>query len=709
MDFPVHQSLSLDFLRAALIYADPWGIVIPGLMVGLLFLLSHSGAVRHTEETTALAMAIVLIRRGILILFVTLPMIASIGLVVMARYNLGSEGSDAYIDLLTDHLIAALKALWWALALLIVLPSACRVAWMRWARPELSAWWRQMRVRQSGDALSDIRTEVSALSAMTFNPRDYYAEGKMFLGLDEDGIPVYLPDEVFQKNHLKVVGPTQVGKGVLLGVLQDQVIMKGWGLWTDDRKPDDFWLDIIQESCERWNRPPPLILDLNGIGPGMYGPFIAGALRDRRERVVKAFSLADTGSTGDYYKKNERAVLDFIMPFWDGSLAHLDMILSGHEPNVPVEKMKWIKETSDHLRANLSEFAQLETLMATAESSFNVEAALRSGAVVYVRSSLEDTVVKKAFMALLDEVVQCTRREPLPVHTFLALDEVRFSASNMLANALATVLSKRLNMALGYQGRNDLLNLEDRSVNAPAVQTGIENNTQVTISYRANGMETAEWISEMTGTVQKTVARMERVEMNHAGAEEWSGERTMAQVEETYISPNRLLALPSRIAVLIQPNELAKTIFTCWIGVERKRGMPPRIAGASSIPAGAQAGAASMGGPQPPSTQTPSAASPAPQVLQAVTAQTTQSSVPSEKADTTEPAATSAPAIPTLLSTGPSPAKASKPAPLTADEDAALMAALAAITNPAAAKAPAPAPTKPPKGVVSDIDDIEGL
>lgn len=659
----------LEFLRNVLIYADPWGVVIPGTVWGIAFLLTHSGAVRHTEETSALAMIVVLVRRAALIFLIGVMPIFAVFIAWASNAYLKGN-ADNYIDLLEHQLKVAFGALWWCLFLLLIAPSIFRIVWMRWIQPEISSWVRNLRVRQSGDTLSDIRMELQVLKAKTFSPRDYYLDGQMFLGLDENDQPVYMDDEVFKKNHLAALGPTQVGKGVILAVLMDQAIKKGWGLWVDDKKPDDFWLDIIIESCELWGRPAPLIVDLNAIGPGDYAPFVFGSIRDRRERVVKAFGLLDTGNTADYYKKKEREVIDFLMPYWDGSLPHLGRILEGKEPAIPPEKQKWIQETSDHIRANLSEFSQLESLMATPAKSFNPSDALQAGAVVYIRSSLEDSVVKKGFMALLNEVVQYARKAPLPVHTFFALDEARFSASGMLANSLATVLSKRLSMAICYQSRNDTLNLDDKTENGKSVQTGIETNTQVRLSYRCVDKETADWIAEQTGEVQKTVVRQEMVETNEAGAEEWTGTRSMTQAPENYIPANRLLGLPARVAVLIRPNELATTLFTCWITVQRKRGMPPRAALASA-PAAAPT-------PNAPPSQGPSTAS------------------------GTSPASTPAPAA-----ANPTPAPQSQPAraaaPITTDEKDQLDAALAAIMGPNAKQA---APTKIS---VTNIKDIEGI
>ena len=133
-------------------------------------------------------------------------------------------------------------------------------------------------------------------------------------------------------------------------------------------------------------------------------------------------------------------------------------------------------------------------------------------------------------------------------------------------------------MALTYQALTDLLNLPDKTLNAQSIKGGIDINTQITLTYRANDFETAEWLASLTGKAQKTVTKMEKVEVNKGGAEVWGDERSVGQVEETTVTTNQLLALPARVSALIRPNHLAVIIYTCWINVKEFKGLPPRNA-----------------------------------------------------------------------------------------------------------------------------------
>lgn len=575
----------MELLRLILLNTNPTLTAVFALLIGILLVLSVTGAVRETDETTALEVFLVWLRRAIIImLLVSLPMFVC-GLYVYAYFVYGYDWgmADRYMGLFGHELKEAISGLWWSLLVVMTMPVFVRWVTLRWVRPAISSWLRRFRVKQSGDALSDIRVDMENAKAKDFNPRDFYKDGFFFLGLDGAGAPIYMTDEEFRKNHKKVIGPSQTGKGVALGVLLDQAIKKGWGAWFVDQKPDDFICDIMRESCEENGRAAPEILDLNGVGPGCYAPFIFGTRRERRERVVKAFGMADTGSTADFYKKNERAVLDYLMPLWDGSLGHLEKLVRGKHPEIDDVRRQWIRNNVGGIESNLSEFMQLDTLRATEGESFNVSNALERASVVYVRAHMKDTIVRKACVSLLDEIIQVALRKPLPGPIFMVLDECRFIVSDSLADGLATVLSKGINMALAYQSINDLLNLPDKSLNADSIKTGIETNTQVMLSYRAVDFDTAEWVSNQTGYAQKTVSKMEKVEINKGGAEEWGTERSVGQQEENTITTNQMLSFPPRVCALVRPNKLATVLYTCWINVKEIKGMPPRHAVAPSL------------------------------------------------------------------------------------------------------------------------------
>lgn len=554
----------MEFLRIVMEQTDPWAPMLVSLFLGLMLALSVGGAIHHDSDASGLTVVATWVRRAAIIVFMTALPVFALVLFVVAVYQFGYDDGQEYWLVWFDILLNSLRDLWWIAIPFFALPFFVKMLILRVVRPRISASWRNWGVMQSGDALSDIRTVTASLKAKDFLPSDHYKDDEFFFALDENNAPLYTPLSVYVKTHVKALGPSQTGKGVFLGVELDQAIWRGWGAWFIDQKPDDNIVHIMSESCVRNGRTPIVVCDLTGGRETGYHPFKNGTLRERRERITKVLGLNDTGTDADHYKKNARRVLDMLMPHWDGSLSHLAELIQ-YPPNSLSESEKNLVFTyAGNIESPLMEMRFIDALEPDGEG-LNIEKELLAGSVVYIKSDLQDTVVRKAANCMLEEIIQTVRRVQLPNFVKLTIDEARFMMTDTLANSLATVLSKKLLMTLAYQSIEDPLNLTDKTLNAESIKNGIETNTQITIGHRAAEYKTAEWLSDNTGVTQKSVTKMERVERNEGGAEEWTGERSIGQQEENFISTNVILALPPRVAVLIRPNVLSTVMYSCWV------------------------------------------------------------------------------------------------------------------------------------------------
>lgn len=592
----------MEFLKLVLDNTETFGVSIVSLLFGVLLVLMISGAITHDDESTAFEMTLIWAKRALIIVLISWLPIFGFALYALAWKLYGKDFAGRYIQEWISILWASAIDVSWRALPLIFLPLFLKFAIWRWVKPFISSQWRRWGVLQSGDAASDIRVEFNRIKAKVFNPRDYYASGKIFWGLNQSGSPVYTPEDEFTKTHTKSIGPSQTGKGVMLGVLLDQAIHKGWGAFFVDKKPDDFIPDIMRESVELNARGELLVLDLTGKLPGGYHPFKYGTARERRERVVKALGMRDTGTNADHYKQNAREALDLLMPYWTtGTLSHLKDLVESPPSSLTDRQRQLILMFGGNIKSPLNELIGLGTLE-PAGDGFNVEEAFMASRVIYIRSDIQDTVVRKAETCLLDEMIQVVRNIRMPNYVLGVIDEARFSMTETLADSLATVLSKKLILTLAYQSVEDPLNLTDKTLNAKSIKNGIETNTQNTLGYRPNDNETAEWLSDLTGETQKTITKMEKVTRNAGGAEEWDGERTVGQQAENLIHTNQLFAMPPRVGVLIRPGIMASLLYTCWVPVQELKGLAagqapsPALQSTSSTPtlshATAQAAAA---------------------------------------------------------------------------------------------------------------------
>lgn len=557
------------------------GFLVSNIDPGLTYLLAAYGSIfaligthpiRVTDEKKLAELALIHVRG---LLFATL--VGIILLVIYLAYYLSRKmyGSDEYWLVFVELAKSAMASSWPVIPLFMTISWLTAFTWHRVLTPYLSNLSRRYRIRQSGDELSDIRVERSKLKSKDFNPRKFYKEGFMFLGLDDSGNPIMVPDKDFITRNMKVIGPTQTGKGVVMGVIIDQAIRKGWTTIFVNPKPDKFIPNIMRESCAAAGRKAPIQVDLNGVGSGKYGPFVAGTERQRRERLLWATGLNDDGGAADFYKANERSVLDKLLPRWDGSLESLHRLLhpkkSGSLDEVATNS-EIFKQTA-RLRSYVTEWRSHKPLAVEAGRGFDIARTIRENGVAHIVSHTRDKLVKAATTVMLMDLIQSVEglgSEPHK-HVLVVVDEVKFVLSETLAAGLATVLDKGCNMIIAYQTLNDLLNLEDKRLNAKMIQQAVEVNCKYTLCYRAEDSDTAEWAAIKSGEINKKVAMMEKVEQNRMGAEHWANERTLRTEKENLLTSNKFLSLPDRTAGLFSPDQNAQLLYTCWVPIKEQR------------------------------------------------------------------------------------------------------------------------------------------
>lgn len=566
---------NIEFLRWVYENAYPNLTYLALLILAILLQFTFSGHVTKKSDLGAWDHIVMHSRTRLLVGYLLLLVLLNSYVIIIAAMQLGRDGALQYMGMVYENLFSKVKNVSAIISIITVflMPYFFHFIHRRYVKPRISAFKRKYRVSQTGDSLSDIRVENQVYKSKTFEVRKYYKDDYVFMGLDERDQPIYMEDSEFKSKNLKILGATQTGKGVIQQVLLDQAIMKGWGAWFFDQKPDDFIYSVLVESCKHWNRSSPVVLDLTGESTGKYSPFEYGPLRERLQRFNKVFGLVGKGTDADHYKNINRQIMTFLSDYWDGTLGHLDKLLNGKDSSIPDNKRQWVFENTINIRTRLDEWKLLPHLFTNKGDGFNVQRELELGSVVYVKGRQDDDLIRDVCSALLVEWKDCIIKKKHSSHVFTCLDEAKFCISATVASALATILSKEANMALAYQERDDIKNVPDQTVDKEALKNQVETNTLVTISYKC-GYDTAEWIANNTGTIQKNITRMEGVDTDGFGAESWSGNRMIGSESETYISINSILSLNKRVGIFMNNEGLAKYIFTSWIPVNQKSPLP---------------------------------------------------------------------------------------------------------------------------------------
>lgn len=478
-----------------------------------------------------------------------------------------------HMQLFVNWALGSAKSYAWLIPVAAIGGLLLRLYYFRYFHAALSGWLREWRNLQPTDEESDIRLERLRYNAKDFLPSKFYKKDfkDVFIGLDIKDQPIFIPGPTWLETSMQVIGPTRYGKGVAMGAMMDQVIRRGDGLVYVDPKGDRWAAKVMLQACLETKRPF-YYVTLHDNGIGYWSPFEGGLRRDAYSRLVTIFGMIESNGDSDFYKILEKMQLNRIIGQHDRyDLETLYKKIKAHNNQARNDRDKAIK-----VEGVLENWRQIKSLNPPSPADgFSIEKALLENAVVYVQGSLTDDVVKVATKAFIMEMIQETMRlsSQRSSHVTLIIDEVRFLVSKTLADALATIVGFNAKIITAYQSINDLKAPDDVNLDGEVVLQAVNVNSQCKLIYGGADVETAEWVSELSGTRMKAVTAMEKTNIRTAGAEEWDKGRMVKRVEEALIHPNVVKTLPARVCVLFQPNQLATVAFTSPVKVKDDKQM----------------------------------------------------------------------------------------------------------------------------------------
>lgn len=557
----------MDILNSYLFWFQEWSVPNMWLILSATFLVlglfySTPYKLSSTENASFLQTMKTKIKHLAIVVFVLVGFILPLSVwltgVVLYQNNV-AEFSKSFLNFMLDGFLSV-----WEFPIIgLGIGYLFSIGYSRYFVPWLSKIKRKFTMRQSGEELSDIRVEENSIGTKNYKPNKYYKKGFMFFGLDNENKPIYEPLDDWRSRHLRLVGPTQTGKGVEIGLQLDQSIRNGDTVFFIDPKPDKHAKAIMKRAAKESGRNF-VECDLNESGRGKYAPFFGGEKRDVRARLMYALGLRDTGTDADFYKSSERQIIDALGDKWDGQLKSLRDLLTSNQ---------YIEDQTKRATNYINEFISINTFTPDIDrgrTGLSIERCLKENAVVYIRGNLDDDVINMASTLLLMELVQeCKRLAAIKKgHTFIAIDEIAFLINEKIADALATVAGFDTNILLAYQAEGDLLNLKDKTLNGKAITSRVKVNCKYSLYYMAQDFETAKVMADDSGTIQKSVTRSQKVNIGDALEETWDDSRDIHRVEENLITANKAKMLPERVGVLYRPAKNALLCFTCWLDID---------------------------------------------------------------------------------------------------------------------------------------------
>lgn len=403
------------------------------------------------------------------------------------------------------------------------------------------------------DERTDVRTIKEFLpESMDYDPLDFIDLKKgVFVGLDVNGKPQYIPLETLQKQHLDAIGTTGAGKGVAVGLVLYQLIGADEGVFVLDPKNDEWAPHLMKAACDHYGKPFYLI-DLNKPDPQL--DLLAGATPEQvEELLVAGFSLAEKGDLADFYRIDDRkASRKAPQLATDEELKTLASLFDS--PYV-----QGLQETVKAFYGKLEEMSLVSSI--NAEGGLNLNDIFNGGGCCYIIGSIRNAKVLIAQKMILLRIYQLAESrdrvhgKPRPIAVFL--DELKYHISRAVMEGLGAIRDKGVHILMAHQSVADLRDCP-ADLNGDAVVGSVVENSKNKIVYKIQDPETAKWVADMSGTILVD-DETRRVETSRSLTEDVDGSRTIKLAERNFVDSNMLMNLPDKVSFIFTASEIAKS------------------------------------------------------------------------------------------------------------------------------------------------------
>uniref|UniRef100_E6PNK7 Putative ATPase n=1 Tax=mine drainage metagenome TaxID=410659 RepID=E6PNK7_9ZZZZ len=379
-------------------------------------------------------------------------------------------------------------------------------------------WWRLMTSApgavQSG--IRDVEEDAAYLKGLAqgFDPEKFIDLKKgVFMGLDSQRKPIYLPRATLDKNHCEILGESGVGKSSLAGVLLSQLAASGEAVIVFDPKPDEKLPGVLARMGEKHGFPL-VVIDLRHTANfPQINPFF-GCRPDQVEELLQvALELGKTGDAGvDFYRGGDREATSWIADAVAGDPARSmqDIITAASDDEAVIEK--------ENLWRELRQLGRVKAF-ATRQQGIDLPALLEDagGVVLYVMGSttkLEIGAAQKLLLQRVLQVLEGRRDKSKPVCLFL--DELKYLLSPAALRAAGTVRDRNAHLMFAHQSQGDLDDCPGLS--PKAVRGAIWGNSGIKFAYKMLDSATALELSRLAGASRADVQTRSASENDNGGS-----------------------------------------------------------------------------------------------------------------------------------------------------------------------------------------------
>ena len=401
-------------------------------------------------------------------------------------------------------------------------------------------WWRVMTSAPTDvrSGIRDVEEDATYLKGLAkgFDPEKHIDLKKgIFLGLDGNQKPVYLPRQTLDKNHLEILGESGVGKSSLAGVLLSQLAAAGEAVVVFDPKPDEKLPGVLARMGEKHGFPV-VVIDLRHTANfPQINPF-HGCRPDQVEELLQvALELGKTGDAGvDFYRGGDREATNWIADAVAGDPARSlpDIIRAASDDESVTEK--------ENLWRELRQLGRIKAF-ATRQQGIDLPALMEQpgGVVLYVMGSttkLEIGAAQKLLLQRVLQVLEDRRDKSKPVALFL--DELKYLLSPAALRAAGTVRDRNAHLLFAHQSLGDLDDCPGLS--PKAVRGAIWGNSGIKFAYKMLDSATALELSRLAGAQRADVQTMSSSQNDNGG----STNTSWTQASREFMPPHVFSHLP---------------------------------------------------------------------------------------------------------------------------------------------------------------------
>ena len=405
--------------------------------------------------------------------------------------------------------------------------------------PILWLWYRVTKRLPAVDTLSDIRKSFEETEWPPYDPYRYFAfEKGLFTGLDERRKPVYIPWEEFNTTHMQLIGTTGAGKGVMSTMILIQCALHGQSVVIFDPKSDKHAPSVFHLAAQQAGLPCHLI-DLGPEAPPQINPFRSATYPQLKDLLITTFNLDDKGSVEDFYRLlDRRAARDVIRRAGSNPTIKRMLEVADDSPFITDKDAVAFLE-------KLTEMTELDAI--DTNEGPDLEQMISKPGFLYIIGDTLSVESLQCLKLILLRILQIIVKRPeeladrLPVA--LMLDEFKHLLSPPALKALAMVRDRNGHLVLAHQSVGDLE--ECKGLEPAAVRGAVLDNCGIKFIYRAKSRATADWASDLSGTIVATV-RSSDIQQSafHAPTARYT------EVERPFLTINDIFAMPKLVGML---------------------------------------------------------------------------------------------------------------------------------------------------------------